>query len=451
MNRGIRRAAASIAAAAFAAAAVFVGALRYSPVLATYRDVLLVLIGLSMPLIAWRLSPWRSEPHRTPYWVRMTRLAGFLAAIVALLVTSAVEAQFMTLRHRVLAASPQSLERLGRHLVVGMDDIREVRRLIELKAIAGIFLTRRNIGKRSTDEIRALTNELQELRAATGLPPLWITADQEGGLVQRLSPPLKRQPPLSRVMGMHPDPVSQERAVTAYAAEQARGLASLGVNVNFAPVADVDFGIKQSADSYTRISRRAISPNAGAVAQASAWYCRELVRHGVRCTRKHFPGLGRVHGDTHVKQATLAARISALRVADWLPFAAASRGPEDWIMLGHARVAELDPSMPASTSRIVVDVLRKDLGHRGIIITDDFSMGAIRKSPLGIAGAAVGALSAGVDLVLVSFDPDQIYTVLGGLLAALDEGSLDQAVLDRSAKRLAATLPIIPIIAVGQN
>jgi beta-N-acetylhexosaminidase len=81
-------------------------------------------------------------------------------------------------------------------------------------------------------------------------------------------------------------------------------------------------------------------------------------------------------------------------------------------------------------------MLRDELGHDGVIVTDDFSMGAIRKSKLGIGNAAVSALNAGVDLILVSYDPDQIYVVLDALLSAQAKGKLDAVKLSESNERL---------------
>ncbi|MGQ0671291.1 MAG: glycoside hydrolase family 3 N-terminal domain-containing protein [Hyphomicrobium sp.] len=88
-----------------------------------------------------------------------------------------------------------------------------------------------------------------------------------------------------------------------------------------------------------------------------------------------------------------------------------------WVRVGHTYLPALDPDRPASASRAVIDRLHS-LGHSGIVITDDFSMGAIRKTPTGIGGADVAALNAGVDLILVSYDSDQIYFTLHALLTA---------------------------------
>ncbi len=344
---------------------------------------------------------------------------------------------FRDLRTRVLEADPERLTRIGRHLMAGIDDMSEVRRLVEAKAISGVFVTRKNLRGRTAAAIRQEIESLQALRISTGMPPLWIAADQEGGMVQRLSPPLPRQPPLSRVIASHGIPTERKAAVLDYARRQGQALASLGVTVNFAPVVDVDFGIRNPRDAHTRIGRRALGQNPAAIAEAASWYCDGLRATGVVCTRKHFPGLGRVKADTHVAQATLDGAVSQLATTDWVPYAQSEDAvTPDWTMLGHVRMNALDPDTPASASKPVVDLLRNELNISGIVITDDFSMGAIQKSKLGPGGAAVAAINAGVDVILVSFYPRSIYVVLDALLAADRDGGLDVAQVDQSRRRL---------------
>jgi beta-N-acetylhexosaminidase len=100
----------------------------------------------------------------------------------------------------------------------------------------------------------------------------------------------------------------------------------------------------------------------------------------------------------------------------------------------------LDPDRPVSFSRAVVgDLLRKDWGHEGVLITDDFSMGAVVWSPYGVAGASVAALNAGVDLILVSYDPDQFFFVMHSLIEADRAGLLENEQLVRSRERLKRT------------
>ena len=157
----------------------------------------------------------------------------------------------------------------------------------------------------------------------------------------------------------------------------------------------------------------------------------------MHCTLKHFPGLGRVFDDTHMVTAELDATSDALEATDWLPFRQLMSSDAAFTMLSHARLTAIDRDRPASFSHAVVKgLLRDGWKHDGILVTDDFSMGAVTLSREGAAGGAVEALNAGVDLILVSYDPDQYFYVMYALLQADRDGRLRGDMLERSQTRL---------------
>jgi beta-N-acetylhexosaminidase len=360
----------------------------------------------------------------------------------ALLAVLGVEGSFQHARWSVLSASPDELERVGRHVIVGYRDADFVRELVERRAIGGIFLTDRNVAGRNVADIAREIGELQAIRARQGLAPLWVASDQEGGIVSRLSPPLGRQPALSTVVRAANSTDDLRAAVVAYAAEQGRGLDGLGVNLNFAPVVDLDFGVHNPNDAYTRISHRAIAADPAVVADVAGWYCDELAAHGVRCTLKHFPGLGRVFADTHHSEGALDTSLGDLEKADWVPFRRLLGRAGSLVMVGHVRLTNLDPDQPVSLSRpAITDLMRGTWGYDGLIITDDLCMGATYYRSEGIGRTGVRALNAGVDLLLLSWDGEQVYPVLAALLAAGSD--LDAATLTRSASRLRAAQPAV--------
>lgn len=422
-----------------AAGCGFVGSQLYSPTLSSVREPLLPALLTLSALLAAAFRPrrhrWDPNGNRAPSWLDWLRTAVFLAALVSLAVTTAAEARFRSVRAEVLSAPAEDLARIGRHIMVGIDEPHELKKLIAVRAISGIFLTRRNAAGKSSRQVADLIARLDARHRGLGGPGLWVSADQEGGIVQRLSPPLPRQTSLPRIVRDHKDPVAREAAVRAFAQAQGKALAGVGVNVNFAPVVDIGAAKKRRYDGATRLAYRAISDDPAVVAETARWYCEGLWAAGVRCTRKHFPGLGRVFTDTHAREATLNGPLDTLVKSDWVPFEVVGASRPDWVMVGHMRVEALDPLRPASASPIVISRLR-DLGHTGIVVTDDFSMGAIQKSRLGIGGAAVEALNAGVDIILISYDADQIYLALHALLRADREGRLDRDKLKRSAERL---------------
>jgi beta-N-acetylhexosaminidase len=203
-------------------------------------------------------------------------------------------------------------------------------------------------------------------------------------------------------------------------------------------VVDLDHGVSNPNDRYTRIGMRAISSDPKIVAEVAGEYCRGLSQYGVHCTIKHFPGLGRVFEDTHVGHATLPTPTGELAASDWVPFKDLMRRKAMFTMLAHVRLAAIDAERPASSSAAVVSgLLRRDWQYDGILVTDDFSMGAAYRSGGGLAMASVAALAAGVDLILISYDPDQYFPVVHALLRAEAQGALARDVLEASTRRLA--------------
>jgi beta-N-acetylhexosaminidase len=406
-----------------------------SPLLASVRPSALIVL-IAVPILVAAFEIWRARTVSSePRHIRVLRLATVTACALVMLATLGLEARFYWTRGQILAGDAEQLERVGRHVIVGFRDPEELRALVERRAIAGAFLAPRNVAGKTIAQIRQEVDALQDLRRRQGLPPLWIAADQEGGLVSRLSPPLSALPALAEIVASNPDPLARQAAVRYYAETQGRELAALGVNLNFAPVVDLNFHIRTSDDRYTRIEQRAIASDPAIVRDVAAQYCATLREAGVLCTLKHFPGLGRVAGDTHKAGADLAASRAELEASDWVPFRALLDSGTV-MMLGHARLAAVDHTRPASFSRPVIDIIRREWNCDGVLITDDFSMGAVYHSPEGIAGGSVAALQAGVDLILISYDTDQYFAIMQSLLTAAARGALRRQNLDDSDRRL---------------
>jgi beta-N-acetylhexosaminidase len=412
-----------------------------SPLLVAVRVWALIgLIGLPVLLIVAQIWALRtSDPKQRV--LRVISVLGLLAAAVALTSTLYLESRFRWMRHQALHSEPVQLEKLGRHVIVGFRSIAEVRELVRLRAIAGVFISGHNVRGKTIPEVRKQVQSLQRIRQEQGLPPLWIATDQEGGVVSRLSPPLTSLPRISEIVERHADLAEREQVIRQFAATQGRELAEIGVNLNFAPVVDLNYQLNSPNDRFTRISERAISGDPAVVTQVAGWYCSALEKTGVRCTLKHFPGLGRVLEDTHLSHAKLTTSITELAKTDWVPFRALMRQTKAFTMLGHARLTAVDKDHPASISPAVISsLLRGNWKYDGVLITDDFSMRAIYHSGPGIENGAIAALNAGVDLILISWDPDQFYPVMYALLKADRERRLDRQVLQRSDQRLTRSI-----------
>jgi beta-N-acetylhexosaminidase len=414
-----------------------------TPLLTTWRPIALVAL-LAVPLIIIAIDIWTlRRVWSRSMLLRLMSGASLVLSLCAFGITAALENQFQHMRRAVLAADLRQLEKLGAHVMVGYRKASELQALLERRAIAGLFLSALNVEGKTPDDIRDALDVMQEIRRAQNLPALWIATDQEGGPVSRMSPPLARMPPLAEIVAIHRDAAERRLAVRQYAARQGRELAALGVNLNFAPLVDVNHGVVNPEDKTSRISTRAIANDPAVVTEAADVYCETLMLTGVHCTLKHFPGLGRVYEDTHKLAADLTAPAQELEATDWLPFRRLKENGSAFTMLGHARLTAIDAQRPASFSYAVVKGLLRDTwGHRGILITDDFSMGAVMLSREGPAGGAIAALNAGVDLILISYDPDQYFPVMYALLQADRDGRLNPEILAASKARLRrAALP----------
>lgn len=363
-------------------------------------------------------------------WI-FTRPNPFHLLTCSLLLGSVISGhgRWLHFHYRSIVTASSHMPEMGKHLIIGWLGKRDTQALAAKGGIAGVFLTSRNFpANSSVSDIRRTVDELQAVRREAGLPPLWIATDQEGGPVAKLSPPLSPQPALKTLLedldgpnlANQPDRAAEIiRRVTAYADAQGRELAEAGINLNFAPVVDLQpSNPPDLLDFHSRIATRALAADPAVVALAGETYVRTLAKHGITSVLKHFPGLGRVPADTHHFAATLDIPAQVLTESDWLPFREISRNTGTGMMLSHVRVNSLDPDHPVSCSTAAVRFLRKDWGFRGLLVTDDFSMAPISHGTGGIAGAAKLSVHAGVDLILLSYDPATVYDLLGAELNA---------------------------------
>jgi len=348
------------------------------------------------------------------------------------------EASFEVRKWRVLNTDVARAKLLGRHFVVGYSSFDEVARLADRGLISGVYITKHNVAGAggSADALRSEIAALQEHRRAAGLSPLTVAADQEGGIVSHLSPPLTALPALSTLAGL-PSEVRARKA-EAFGRTHGRELVSLGVNQNFAPVLDLrpDAG-RNPFDFNTLIGQRAIASDPAVVSEIALAYVRGLEASGVAATVKHFPGLGRLRTDTHHFRADLETPLAVLEGSDWRPFRDVLAGSKAQLMIGHVNLTAIDPDRPASHSKAVVDgLIRKQWNYQGVIITDDLVMGAIYGHD--VCTAVVEALNAGVDLLLVAYDGAQFYRVFACASDAAAAEKLDLATLHDSDMRLDA-------------
>lgn len=352
----------------------------------------------------------------------------------------AAHATFEIRKRNVLQTDAAAAHALGRHFMVGYSSFEEVARLAEKGMIAGVYVSRRNIVHSTAKGLKAEISDLQERRRRANLPPLIVAADQEGGIVSHLSPALTKVPALATLAGLPPDIRAQK--AEEFGRVHGRELASLGITTNFAPVLDLRPEAKRNRlDFHTLIGQRAISADPAEVAAVALPYVRGLETSGVGATVKHFPGLGRVHDDTHHFSADLDVPLDQLEASDWRPFRDVLAGSKAQLMVGHVTLKAVDPDRPASHSKGVIDgIVRQKWNYQGVIITDDMVMGAIYQR--NVCTAVVEALNAGVDLLLVAYDGAQFYRIFACAAAGFARAKLDPAMLRASDARLKQMLTV---------
>jgi beta-N-acetylhexosaminidase len=258
----------------------------------------------------------------------------------------------------------------------------------------------------SPAQVRALTRALQQAAAAAGQPPLLLAVDQEGGQLMALE-------------GATPFPGNLALGATRSAdlARRAglatgRELAAMGLNVNYAPVCDVNINPDNPV-----VGTRAFGDDPALVAELSAAMVEGLQAAGVAATAKHFPGHGDTASDSHHATPILLHDETRLRQVELRPFAAAARAGVKLVMSAHVALPALSGSqdLPATLSPAILrGLLRGDLGFSGVIISDALDMKAIRQGA-GFAVDAIAAVAAGVDLLTLNAElPEQrmIYDVL---------------------------------------
>jgi len=324
-------------------------------------------------------------------------------------------------------ATMTRVEKIG-HLVLAalpgpdLDDATAA--LFRERHLGGVILFARNVV--SVAQTRALTAALQAAGAPTGLPVL-IGADQEGGRVLRTaSLPEATHWPAAMAVGATGDLALAEAVGAALGTE----LRALGINVAFAPDADVNANPRNPV-----IGARAFGDDPARVAACVVATLRGLATAGVAGTAKHFPGHGDTALDSHLALPTITRDRETLQRVDLVPFAAAIAAGAPLIMTAHIRFPAMEPDgLPATLSRrILTGLLRTAMGYTGVIVTDAMSMGAIRDQ-YGIVAGCVASMIAGADLV-IPLD-GQEGAVCDALLAAVADGRLPEAQVDESVRRV---------------
>ena len=295
-------------------------------------------------------------------------------------------------------------------------------------APAAGFTLFRHLNVESPAQVRRLTIELQ---AANRNPlPLLIAADQEGGQLNAMGEETT-QFAGNMALGATGDAVLAERIGRAIGTE----LRALGINVDYAPVCDVNTNPHNPS-----LGIRSFGDDPDLVASLAVAMVRGLQASGVAATVKHFPGKGDARVDSHYEMPVIEHDRQRLEAIEFLPFRRGLDAGARLVMSGHFALPALTTrsDLPSTLSGdVMAQFLRDDLGFEGVAITDALDMGAITQG-VGQIIDVIAAMQAGIDLMLLTANPEAQERIEQGLALAMSRGLLDIAKFDRSMDRIAA-------------
>lgn len=302
----------------------------------------------------------------------------------------------------------------------------KTREMFEQYPVGGFIYFGNNL--LSSEQVTAMLSNVQQYSMERMELPAFTCVDEEGGTVTRISGTGRFDVPNIENMSVIGESGNVKEA---YAAGSQIGayLSELGFNVDFAPVADV-----LSNPDNTVVKFRSFGSDPDVTADMSLAVCQGMQENNVLAVLKHYPGHGATEGDSHQGYAYTMKSLEELQECELVPFQRGIDEDISFIMAGHISVPNVTgDDMPATLSKtMITEVLRERMGYQGIVITDGMNMGAITQN-YSSAQAAVNALLAGVDMILM---PKDFYEAYHGVLEAVNRGEVPQERVDEAVRRI---------------
>ena len=332
-------------------------------------------------------------------------------------------------------------QKVGQLLVAGIQGTvpgPDAQAAIQNVQAGGIILFDRNVS--DAGQLARMTNSLKELNG--DYIPLFLCVDEEGGRVSRMPPEIDSIPS-ALTFGSIQNDQFRLNACYSLGGTLADLCKAFGFNLDFAPVMDV-----WSNPENTVIGDRAYSTDAGTAALAACETAYGLMDAGIIPVAKHFPGHGDTDKDSHTDLPVVDKTLEELEALELIPFREAIRDERHYgayeegkasvpaVMVAHILMTAIDPQYPASLSpAVVTGLLREHLGFDGLVCTDDLTMAAVTDS-YGVGEAAVLAVEAGCDLLLICHRADDLTAARSALLEAVESGRISEQRLDESVTRI---------------
>ena len=308
-------------------------------------------------------------------------------------------------------------EKIAQLLLVRYPDDEPIS-ILEKYQFGGYVFYEKDFKNKTTEEVKTMINELQSIAKV----PILTAVDEEGGTVVRVS----SNSNLAKERFKSPRDLYLEGGFTKIETDtidKSLLLASLGINLNLAPVVDV------STDSSDYMYKRTLGENTNLTSTYAKTVIKASKGLGVSYTLKHFPGYGN-NDDTHTGTVVDDRTYEEILNNDLPPFKAGIAEGAEAVLVSHNTVTSIDNTNPASLSKDVHNLLRNELGFTGIIITDDLAMGAVST----IDNATVKAILAGNDLLITTDYEESISDIK----QAINDNTIDESLIDKLAFRVLA-------------
>ncbi|MDQ0194371.1 beta-N-acetylhexosaminidase [Paenibacillus wynnii] len=317
-------------------------------------------------------------------------------------------------------------EKIGQMLLVGIEGTsldESAKRMISEDKVGGIILYADNIS--NLQGMVKLINNLKKTNFDNSAP-LFVSVDQEGGKVSRM-PKEFVSIPSNRKVG------DTNNANLAYTMGELLGreLSLTGFNMNFAPVLDIN-----SNSQNPIIGDRSFGSSSARATKMGLAEVKGLRSENMIPVVKHYPGHGDTSVDSHLELPVVNKTAQQLAELEWIPFQAAIKDKIEAVMVAHILFPKLDPDKPASLSKIIIgEHLRGNMGYKGVVITDDLTMGAIVKH-FNLGTAAIDTIKAGSDILLIAHGYDNEKLVFNKIKQSVKNGTISEERINESVQRI---------------
>lgn len=321
-------------------------------------------------------------------------------------------------------------EKVGQMMFYGVNGTNvddKVVNLFEDQHAGGIILYgHRNFWGSSLDNNVKYVNSIKKANRQNSDIPLFIGFDEEGGSMSQLSQELMRTPSKGELGN-----TNDSSLATGIGAGTAKKLKLLGINTDFGTVLDINtnknnpiIGVRSYGSTQEKVTEFGINE------------LKAIQNEGVIPTVKHFPGHGDTEVDSHLGLPSLNHDLNRLKSTELVPFQTAINNGVDMVMTVHIMLPQIDKEYPATMSKkILTDLLRDEMGYKGVIITDDLEMQAISKN-WDLGEAAIKSVEAGADILLVCHTIENQQKVYNAVVQGVNDGKIDENRIDESVRRI---------------